>query len=348
MILLLAAWAHAGTPADKVAGKDAAWLQKHLVTEDDALLRAAIVTELALAREVGAVGDLVRAATDRDARVRRAALEGLFGMGVVDAGADDAVLTGLSDVDPEVRQAARKAAAARVRSGATDVIGSICTLARRAETWTTRQAAVLSLEGAPAGDPVDPALVEVARLDDHPEVRRAAAVALGVRGVAAGAAVLGTLRRRDPDEHVRLAAEEALARLGGPTTSLVVAVMPFEARAKEGEVFAAGLQDRFTTLLAAEEVATVVERRQVAQVLAELVFQDSNIDDGRAVQIGKLLRAQQVVTGTILVRGSAVTCLAKRVDVVTGAVAGSAEVVGELHDLESLGRECATRLARTF
>ncbi len=343
--LLLAAYA--ADPASKVAGKDAEWLISHLVREDDALLRAAMATELGLTRDPGAVGPLTRAATDRDARVRRAALDALGGLGAADPGADDAALAALADADPGVREAGRKLLAARARGGA-DVVGRLVDAARRGEAWTTRLAAVTALDGAPPGAAVDDALIEVARLDDSAEVRRAAAVAIGTRGLSAGAPVLSALRNKDADEGVRRAAEEALARLGGPVTELVVAVMPFEAGSRDVSAFAGGLQDRFTALLAAEHVATVVERRQVAKVMDELVFQDTNIDDGKAVQIGKLLRAQQVVTGTVLVRGSAVTCVAKRVDVVTGAVTGSTEVVGQLHDLDALGRECATRLARTF
>jgi TolB-like protein len=351
-----AAPARADDPPPRLASKPDAWLLKKLPSAKDAASRAEIVAAMGHKRSPALLAQLVHAAGDPAREVRVAALRGLaaYGPQLADPQRDGAYLLGLQDASPEVVQVAREALAARVQAAAQpgmDALGrELARLGRRGDAWLTRKAAVELIERLPPelGPGVDPALLEAAQLDASAEVRRAAALALGARQVGAARPLLSRLRSKDPDEQVRLAAEDALRRLGGTAVEVVVAVLPFETRAAQLKPLLIDLQDTFTSALAAAEVAQVVERRQVSAVIAELRYQDAHIDDGKALKVGQQLRAQEVVTGSLLLQGDEVTCLAKRVHVETGRVTAAPPTLGALHDLTALQRDCARRLIGSF
>ncbi len=348
--------AHAADPAKKVAGKDAEWLVKKLPEAKYAPTKAAIIAEMGTKRDPALLPHLVHAAGDPAREVRVAALEGLaaFGPALADDQRDSAYMVGLQDASPEVVQAAREALAARLQAasdhGLDGLVGQLARLGKTGQAWQTRKSAVELLERMPTedGGKVDASITEIAQVERHPEVRRAAVLALGTRSVSAARPLLSKIRSKDPDEQVRMAAEDSLRRIGGPATNVVVAVLPFETKAKKLASFTTDLQDYFTTSLAASEVAQVVERRQVAAIMSELKFQDTHIDDGKAVKVGQMLRAGQVVTGSIQVTGDEVTCLAKRIDVETGKVWAAQPAVGATHDLAAVQRDCAKRLMGSF
>lgn len=312
--------------------------------------RAALIDELARRRDPAAIPALARAAGDADRAVRRLAIAGLAAHGgsLADPTVDQALLSALQDVDPEVVAAAERALGARlaagVEPGAAALQGALARLGRAAPGWTTRRSAAALLGMAPGGDP-GPALIEIARLDAHPEVRRAAVTALGQRGVEAARPALSRVKNTDLDATVRLAAEGALARLGGPAQAAVVAVLPFSAQTADLAPFAASLQDSFTAAIAEGQGARVVERRQLEQALAELRGPAASQEG--AVRVGALLRADQVVLGSVSRVGDEVTCVAKRVVVATGEVQATS-AAGSTHDLAALQRACAARLLRTF
>jgi HEAT repeat protein len=312
--------------------------------------RAALVDELARRRDPAAIPALARAVGDADRAVRRRAVAGLAAHGgaLADPTVDQALLSALQDVDPEVVAAAERALGARlaagIEPGAAALGGALARLGRAAPGWTTRRAAAALLGQAPGGDPV-PALMEMARLDPHPEVRRAAVAALGQRGADAARGLLSRLKSTDMDAIVRSAAAEALGRMGGPVQAAVVAVLPFTAQTADLASFAATLQDSFTAAIAEGQGARVVERRQLDQALAELRGPAATQEG--AVRVGALLRADQVVLGSVSRVGDEVTCVAKRVVVATGEVQATA-VAGSTHDLAALQRACAARLLRTF
>lgn len=359
LALALSGVAHAGgDPAKKVAGRDMAWLLKKLPkAAGDAALRAALLSEMGARRDPAALPHLLHGAGDSDRTVRVAALQGLaaFGPLLADPQRDSAYVVALQDPAPSVVRAARAGLDARLQAaaqpGLDGLLQQLARLAKTGRTWQTRKAAIELLERVPAdfgGADLNTALTELARTDAHPEVRRAACVALGIRGVKAAGGVLQTLKNTDPDATVRMAAEDALDRVGGPALSTVLAVLPFEATHPSLRSFAVDLQDYFTQSLSAAAVAQVVERRQVSAVMTELHFQDAHVDDGRALQVGQMLRASMVVTGAVQLRGDEVTCLAKRIDVATGEVAAAQPVVGATHDLAAVQRACANRFVRSF
>ena len=341
-------------PAEVVAGRDQGWLLKKLAKEDRVAMRAAIVAELGALRSPDVLPQLLRTTADRAAEVRTAALGALaaYGGDLADPERDGALLTGLGDGNPACVAAAELGLAdrlqARVDAGMDRLVAQLIQLTQSGASWQSRRAAVRLLERSPPSRDADQRLAEVAAQDPHAEVRRSAVLALGARGVGSAAGVLSRVRNTDSDEQVRLAAEAVLARMDVAASDAVLAVLPFETRARGLQALAAEMPAYFTASLASARVATVVERAQVDAVLRELRFQDQNIDDGQAVQVGKMLRATQVVTGTLHVVGDEVTCAAKRIDVVTGQVWAPLPAIGTLHDLAAVQRDCAARLASTF
>ena len=356
-VVVLAAVCPQPAAAGGLHKKDATWLTQRYLKSRGASDKLAVVSEMASRQDPSLLPVLVRVTAESDRALRRIALDGLmaFGPAVADPQRDQAYLSALSDAAPGIRRQAQNALSERLlvgtEPGITGLWDQLSTLGQRASGWATRKAAVELLAQAPTGGPteaIDRLLIEVARLDSHDEVRRAAATALGQRGVAAARPVLSKLRNTDSDEQVRLAAELALARIGGPAHEAVVAVMPFTTTSAALHGFAGGLQDYFTSRISAGQGATVVERNQISAVLTELRFQDAQIDDGKAVQVGQLLRADWIVTGTLQKTGDEITCLAKRVDVASGVVKAAQPVMGAQHDLPALQQACASRLLQTF
>ncbi len=355
LALLLGVAGLSGAPAHaaRLSKKSGDWLVQRLDAAPAGPQRLALATELARRRDPALLPALVRAAGDPERAVRLVALEGLaaYGPAVADPQRDRAFLAALEGGDPAAMQIARDALRDRLLAatepGLARIHDQLGLLARRSEAWRGRKACVGLL--APIAGPAPAAvLVEVAGHDPHPEVRRAAAEALGARGAAGARPVLSRLRRADPDPQVRLAAERALAQLGGPATEAVLAVMPFDTNDPLLRESVAALQHTFTTRLALAGHGRVVERAQLERVFDELRYQDRAIDDGRAVTVGAQLRATDVVTGVLQRAGDEVRCLAKRIDVATGEVTAAPPVVGGLHDLAALQQACADRLARSL
>ena len=347
----------AGDAASKVDGKSPEWLKKKLKTADDVHFKVAIIREMGDSRDPSLLPVLLHAAGDAERKVRKEALHSLaaFGPQLADPGRDAAYMGGLQDADVAVVKEAQKALTARVQAaaepGMDNLVKQLTRYTKTGASWQTRKAAVELLERIPddlAGPRLDQTLTEVAQRETHPEVRRSAVIALGSRGVESAKPLLSRLKNTDDNEQVRLAAEDALRRIGGTASSVVVAVMPFETRAKKLAQHTESYQDFFTAALSSASVAKVVERKQIASVLSELHFQDAHIDDGKALKIGKMLRAGQVVTGSLQVTGDEVTCLSKRIDVATGEVWAAQPTVGSAHDLEALKRTCARRLVGSF
>ena len=139
----------------------------------------------------------------------------------------------------------------------------------------------------------------IAAKNSNAQLRKSAIQALGQRQSSAARETLHSIRSRDLEPEVRAAAEEALVRLGGKVLDIVVAVMPFESTDAEISSQSEGVQDYLSGRISGAQIATVVERGQVDKVMEELIYQDQNIDDDKAISIGRSLRASQVVTGSI-------------------------------------------------
>jgi TolB-like protein len=80
----------------------------------------------------------------------------------------------------------------------------------------------------------------------------------------------------------------------------------------------------------------------------ELIYQDNFINDGTAVEIGKALRAEQVVTGTIQIMHGQVVLTIKRIDVRTQKILSSSEGSGSFVDFEQIQRVAASKFIEEF
>lgn len=331
--------------------KPAPWLEERLARAPAGPKRLALATEVARRQDPALIPVLVAAATsDPERAVRLVALEGLVGFGgaLADPGRDTAYLQALETGDVGALRIVKKGITERMRAGEPPGLEALAdqlhTLARTGEGWRTRKVALAALQPR-AGASLVPTLAAVAAQDPHPEVRRAAAEALGSVPDGGQRAVLVRLRKADPDAQVRLAAERALARLGGPESNLVIAVLPFETADPRLRGTAQELQSTMTTALDLAGSGRVVERGQLDAVFAELRLQAGALGEGEAVELGRLLRADTIVTGTLQRSGDEVRCLAKRIEVATGRVQAAPVVAGALHDLGALQQACAERLA---
>ena len=137
-------------------------------------------------------------------------------------------------------------------------------------------------------------------------------------------------------------------RLGGKVLDIVVAVMPFESTDAEISSQSEGVQDYLSGRISGAQIATVVERGQVDKVMEELIYQDQNIDDDKAISIGRSLRASQVVTGSIQRNGANVTITIKRIDVESQEILSSAEASGAIVDFDAIQREASSRFLERF
>ena len=108
----------------------------------------------------------------------------------------------------------------------------------------------------------------------------------------------------------------------GPPDSLVIAVMPLGADARDTLLvpLAFGLADLLATDLARSKLLTLVERARLAEALRELELAAVGaVDSATAPRAGRMLRAGTIITGSLTRRPDDELVFAIRVDdVVTG------------------------------
>lgn len=117
------------------------------------------------------------------------------------------------------------------------------------------------------------------------------------------------------------------------------AVIPFAARGI-AEKEAAILSDRFSAELAQTNRFRLIERELTDRILAEQGLQQTGtISDSSAVQVGKLLGAEQIIGGSISKLGSAYSLSARLINVETGVVlrAATYDHAGRKEELLSFG-----------
>lgn len=106
-----------------------------------------------------------------------------------------------------------------------------------------------------------------------------------------------------------------------------------------------GLADMLITDLAGLEGLTVVERGRLNDVLSELELQSSSfVDPTTAVQVGRGLGAQYVLTGAFLAVDPDMRIDARIVDVSTGQVVQAEAVQGPVAEFFLLEKELATQI----
>jgi tetratricopeptide (TPR) repeat protein len=159
---------------------------------------------------------------------------------------------------------------------------------------------------------------------------------------------LTALTRRElaADAKRIVAEEQSLASTpGSPTT---VAVLPLRFRGSDSTLrpLERGLAELLTTDLARSSQLTVLERVRIQAVLDELALQQSGRTDSTTnVRAGRLLRAGQIVQGSILqLDASQLRVDAAVVDVPTTQVRGVTEGSDQLEELFALEKRIALGL----
>ena len=159
---------------------------------------------------------------------------------------------------------------------------------------------------------------------------------------------LAALSRRElAAEAKRVVAEEQslASEPGSPTT---VAVLPLRFSGSDSTLrpLGRGLAELLTTDLARSSRLTVLERARIQAVLDELALQQSGqTDSATNVRAGRLLRAGQLVQGSILqLDASQLRVDAAVVDVSTSEVRGVADGADELEELFALEKRIALDL----
>lgn len=123
------------------------------------------------------------------------------------------------------------------------------------------------------------------------------------------------------------------ARSGAAPQAGPIAVMPF--RNLNGDAatdwLRAGIAETMITDLKKSGSATVVERSQIEQALAEMKLQaEQEVDAAQAARIGKLVGAKTIVLGAYQQSGKQVRINARFVAVETGVVLDTAKVTGSI------------------
>ncbi|MCP4872494.1 MAG: hypothetical protein GY898_27700 [Proteobacteria bacterium] len=106
-----------------------------------------------------------------------------------------------------------------------------------------------------------------------------------------------------------------------------------------------GLADMLITDLSGLEQLQVVERGRLAEVLKELELQSSSfVDPSTAVEVGKGLGAQYVLTGAFAAVDPSMRIDARIVNVATGEVVQADQVTGQADEFFLLEKELATQI----
>jgi len=107
------------------------------------------------------------------------------------------------------------------------------------------------------------------------------------------------------------------------------------------------IADVFLTDLARTNKLHLVERAQMDKAIKELALaQTGLVDAGSAARVGKLVGAQKLVVGSMVVQGTQVILTARLVDVATGRVEAGENIQGSADELFLLIHQLANRFHR--
>ncbi len=110
-----------------------------------------------------------------------------------------------------------------------------------------------------------------------------------------------------------------------------------------------GITDMLIGDAARSPALKVVEREDLQNVLKEQALAQSGIlEDGQALELGRLLRAKLIVSGSYIVSGGVLRIEAKLTDVQSGTVRDTARAEGKLADVFVVQRRLAVDLFRAL
>lgn len=166
-------------------------------------------------------------------------------------------------------------------------------------------------------------------------LRRTLALALGVVALAAADVARAQAAPAAPDTRATVAVIDFTNGAIGPLNAQM-------------EPLRMGIADLLATELAGSANVRVVERTQLKAALEELrLGQTASVDAATAVQLGKLLNAHHIVTGTFVTDAKGRMRLATRVfRTETSEIEHTASVTGKSDDLLDLLDQVAGRMTR--
>lgn len=128
-----------------------------------------------------------------------------------------------------------------------------------------------------------------------------------------------------------------------------VMILPFVAPTTSPEIesLGPGTMDSLITALQRVPAFIVLDRATIALALKEQAFQHSGlVDDKTALQVGKLLGAQVMISGRVQVVGAKVRLSGTFVDIQTGVVRQAESVTGDLEQVFELQDQLAQAFVR--
>jgi len=296
-------------------------------------VRVAAAIELGKGDFAWGIDDLVRLAADPSPRVRLAAVEALGHY----AGARvySALIQRTGDENAEVMRAAESVLRTWSEAEAIDFL-----LAALTDTNYRVRASALRVLGGLRDPRIPAALVERARRDDNPLVRRAAVQGLGALGYKPARLLLWEIKNTDTATEVALEAEGALGKIGGRVTDSSFAVLlPAAER---------DLRDSATL------VRDAVVRELGAAHLGELAPGDdapvaaSGDLSALALERGRTHKVDQVIAGRVRRSGNTLTATLYRYDVASGRLAQQEEVTGYDDKRAALAEELAKLFVQRY
>ena len=110
-----------------------------------------------------------------------------------------------------------------------------------------------------------------------------------------------------------------------------------------------GLADMLLTDLSLSEEIKAVEREQLEKILAEQRFSLSGMaDEDQGIEIGRLLSAELLLTGSFIEAGGRLRIDGKLIDTETGSIRAAVKSEGSPADIFSMEKELALEIFRTL
>jgi HEAT repeat protein len=292
-------------------------------------VRIAAAIELGKGDFSWGIDDLVRLALDASPRVRLAAVEALGHY----AGARvyAAIIQRTGDDNAEVARAAEGVLRTWSETESLDYLLQATT----DRDYRVRSSALRVLAGL-RDSRIPAALLESARRDDNPVVRREAVRALGTLAWRPARLLLWEIKNTDAAAEVVSEAEQALAKIGGNVTDLSLAVLPPTGERTLGAV--------------ASLVRDHLNRELVGAHLADVVASELGpVKEGEelaaaALEVAKRLGVKQVIAGRLRRDANTITVTLYRFEVEGARLVQQEELVG----YDDKAEELAQRLAKLF
>ena len=134
-----------------------------------------------------------------------------------------------------------------------------------------------------------------------------------------------------------------------PSTSRVIFAAPFENETgqEQYEPTAAGMGDLLAVILAQHERITVVERQQLAAVIAEQAISLKGLTAPEyAIRVGKLIKADTVFTGRLLLFAGKLHVSVQALEIPTGRVVAADQIACRPSYLVEAALQMAKRLSK--